>query len=832
MLKSWISRNASQSLNTIEYDALRINQAKITTVIRLLAIAIALMVIMTAISSGLTLTVLKKFFEKESAENHDLVCENLQARLMQELHKDNNISSNLFSILEDAKKDLVKLTETGITINRNHSSSLNYASEMLLSVSLVSDSGKIRFSTDRQLLNKEILFNGTGFWKLTEKENSSSFKKEIFSNGNNRYVVFPIDINNHEDIAKIVITLQKNMPHPSDSFLQSFIFLFSLFGIVALGFYLVYKIFNSNHSDTFYKTNITRPVFLIVIATQIACIGVLLVEAKIIYFNLIKTRSEYLVMKLDDKIHLLVNSNIPSHEQENELQHIVNRLKQFKEIDNLIVKDTNDKVIHNVSSTGKVDKQSVNQDGAFNHNLILSRDGTNKGMITINISRTQFYKTFSTLILDLITIIVITFIFSIELIILLSKYLEGLLAKFQLKPKFHYSIVRPAIFLFLFGIDLSMSFLPLHMEKIYQPLFGLSKDLVMGLPVSIEFLCVGIAILISGIWLDRRGWYEPLLYGLLLASVGMFYSWLAPDALHFILSRAVVGIGYGLALMATQGCVINNSDESNKGQALAYWIGGIYAGSLCGGAIGAFCAEWFNYRMVFLGGALILLTVIVYTLAFMKNANHRTLSHKKNNASYTASSGSLKNFLCNRDIISLIFFSSLPAAIAAVGFLNYFSPVYLNRIGVSQSTIGQIIMIYGICVIYIGPTLGKLIDATINKRLFIFVGCLIGGLAFLTFNILNGIIAAIIAVSLLGLSNSIVITSQSTYALQLRVTKELGEGTALGIFRSTSRIGQMLGPLIFSGLIMTSDVEKSITFFGLFYLITALFFLLISTKNN
>jgi predicted MFS family arabinose efflux permease len=377
-----------------------------------------------------------------------------------------------------------------------------------------------------------------------------------------------------------------------------------------------------------------------------------------------------------------------------------------------------------------------------------------------------------------------------------------------------------------------MSFLPLHMEKIYQPLLGLSKDLVMGLPVSIEFLCVGIAILLSGIWLDRRGWYEPLLYGLLLASVGMLYSWLAPDALHFILSRAVVGIGYGLALMATQGCVINNTDQSNKGQALGYWIGGIYAGSLCGGAIGAFCAEWFDYRMVFLGGALILLTVIVYTVTFIKDANRQTFSYKKNNASHTARPSSLKNFLCNRDIISLIFFSSLPAAIAAVGFLNYFSPVYLNRIGVSQSTIGQILMIYGICMIYIGPTLGKLIDATTNKRLFIFVGCLIGGLAFLTFNVLNGVIAAVIAVSLLGLSNSVVITSQSTYALQLRVTKELGEGTALGIFRSTSRLGQMLGPLIFSGLVMTTDVERSIMFFGLAYLITALFFLLISNKNE
>jgi len=189
-------------------------------------------------------------------------------------------------------------------------------------------------------------------------------------------------------------------------------------------------------------------------------------------------------------------------------------------------------------------------------------------------------------------------------------------------------------------------------------------------------------------------------------------------------------------------------------------------------------------------------------------------------------------FITNRTVLALIFFSSLPAAIAAIGFLNYFSPIYLNRLGASESTIGRILMVYGVCLIYIGPFISKYVDAAENKRAYIFLGCLLGSCAFLVFNFLGGFTAAIIAVFLLGLSNCLVLASQSAYALSLEVTREFGEGKSIGIFRATSRIGQMLGPIIFSSIILATDINQGITFLGLFYLITALLFLLLTQANR
>jgi predicted MFS family arabinose efflux permease len=391
--------------------------------------------------------------------------------------------------------------------------------------------------------------------------------------------------------------------------------------------------------------------------------------------------------------------------------------------------------------------------------------------------------------------------------------------------------MRPAAFLLLFSIDISVSFLPLHMELLYCPILNFSKEAIMGLPISVEFLFVGISILISGIWIDKKGWAQPFIIGTMLALCGIIYSAIAPYAQHFIVSRAIVGSGYGLSLMAAQGFVIRFTDWKTKAQGLASLFAGIYAGSICGTATGGMLSEWIDYRNVFLIGGCIMILVIIYLILFMRSAiedrKKITIQEKKEKKNLLAFS----RFLFNRTILSLIFFSSLPAAIAVVGFLNYFTPIYLNRIGASQSTIGQIIMLYGICLIYLGPVISRYVDTSNNKKVYIMMGSLIGSLALISFYFFSGLYASIVAIVLLGISSSLVLASQSVYALKLKVTKELGEGKAIGIFRSTSRVGQMIGPIVFSSVIALSNINFGITILGVVYVLSAILFLIFTQSD-
>jgi predicted MFS family arabinose efflux permease len=430
------------------------------------------------------------------------------------------------------------------------------------------------------------------------------------------------------------------------------------------------------------------------------------------------------------------------------------------------------------------------------------------------------------------TAILIAALISLEVsFVLISRLTARAKTNQQQKEAVDYRLMRPAIFVFLFGIDLSMAFIPLYMGKMEHDFFGLSQNVLMGLPISVEFFCVGVAILLAGVWFDRRGWQEPFYAGLALATLGALYSWMAPDALHFILSRGLVGLGYGLVQLSSHGFVIRNTDKSTKAQGMSHLAAGLYAGSICGAASGAVMAEQFGYEVVFLSGAVIITSVVVYSLLIL-GYPATTPSRTKSVPLQHAGKSVLRRFLLDKRVLAAIFFSSMPASIAVVGFLNYFSPVYLNRQGISESTIGQALMLFGVCIAVLAPRVGRLIDATENKQQLVLIGSLLGASAVLTFSIWDGLLATTIAIFLLGLSNCLVLSAQSVFLLKLDITQELGEGKAMGIFRASSRIGQMLGPIIFAWLFLFEDVSIGITYLGLAYMVMALIFIWLTGRDT
>lgn len=438
---------------------------------------------------------------------------------------------------------------------------------------------------------------------------------------------------------------------------------------------------------------------------------------------------------------------------------------------------------------------------------------------------------------EISTTFIISALLFFELLILLIKLLQSdkNQVKFRLSIIDPYSI-RPAIFLFLFGVDLSAAFVPLHMNNLYQPILDLPKDVVLGLPISAMFLCVSFTIIVAGIWVDRRGWHEPFLVGVTITSSAMLYAWLAPNAIHFVVAMSLAGLGYGLALMASQGFVISYSDSKTKARGLAYLFAGIYAGSICGTAVGAMLAERIGYTPIFLLSALILLLTLGYTFLAMRVSIEKSKLH-----AYEAGAQKIVTcvtakcywaFMQNRYVLGLIFLSSLPSAIAVIGLLNYFGPVYLNRLGVSQSVIGSVLIIYSICMVYLGPYISKFIDSSDNKQWYVFIGCLLGSCAFFSFHFFSGLIATVVAVLILGLSSCFVLASQTTYALTLDVTKQLGQGRAIGIFRASSRIGQMLGPILFGWLMTATDISQGLTLFGVIYFAAATLFALLTFERR
>lgn len=456
--------------------------------------------------------------------------------------------------------------------------------------------------------------------------------------------------------------------------------------------------------------------------------------------------------------------------------------------------------------------------------------GDVEGAVIAELSRKTLFNRLREIALDSLTVLVISILFFVEIQILIFQFLgrHGVFRKDR--HELSYQVVRPAAFLFLFGVDLSISFLPLYTETLYEPLWGMDVDVAIGLPISAEFLMVGISILLAGIWIDKRGWREPLLMGIVLALAGTIHSWLSSDMLSFIVSRGIVGLGYGCVIMAAQGFTIAKTDDRRKAQGLSQLWAGVYAGSICGAAAGAMLAERIGFNPVFIAGAGFLLLAFCYTLVFMTSAEDgAAASVPVQPAAVRVVGRDIFRYVTNRNVVALLLFASLPSSLAFVGFLYYFSPVYLNRIGASQSNIGRVYMIYGICLIYIAPYISRFVDASENKKGFIFLSGFLGGVGFLTFYFFGGVAATAITVLMLGLSGSF--DASRAFALKFKVTRELGEGKAMAIFNSGGRIGQVLAPLAFGWLIAGWGVNRGVVWFGVAYLVSALLFFML-TQND
>lgn len=473
-------------------------------------------------------------------------------------------------------------------------------------------------------------------------------------------------------------------------------------------------------------------------------------------------------------------------------------------------------------------------------NLLNTRK-SETGTLTVHISKDALFKKLEAITLDSITVLVISIFFFVELLILQIQLIERQVTggSHAYRGQVHYTSIRPVAFMFFFGVDTCISFLPLHMATLYNPydpLLGLSKDIIMGLPISIQMLFTSMSLLISGAWCDKRGWAEPFLIGLFLSGTGFIFAWLAPSSLYFLIALGLVGMGYGLSLMAAQGFVIAHTTTKETAQGMAQLWAGVYAGSICGGATGAMLADRMGYAPVFLVGGSILLLLIVSTFFMMKDAMKRpkpvSPPSRPNPTEQTFPSSrntSVLSFLFNRKIFTLIVFYGLPWYIVLIGFMNYYSPIYLKSIGVSQSNIGRIFMIYGICLMYVAPYISKIVGQAHDKKRYLVMGSFVGSLSianFYFFKDFSGVVSVTVSIFLLGLS-ACLIPVRSAYVLDIHISKQLGGAKAIGVLNAVLRLGQVTGPILFGWLFITMGSDSGIAVAAAVYLLFTLIFILV-----
>lgn len=379
------------------------------------------------------------------------------------------------------------------------------------------------------------------------------------------------------------------------------------------------------------------------------------------------------------------------------------------------------------------------------------------------------------------------------------------------------ALTRTAIFLFIFAASLGYSFIPLHMADIYRPIAGLSRDMLLGLPLALEMLGGGLVLIPVGRWIDKRGWHPPFLAGVVVAMIGTAASGLTNDPLQFSLTRLFAGVGYGLAWMSAQGYVLQRTLPQHRARGISNVVAGIFSGVICGNGVGALVADRIGYSQVFLIGALIMAVGLVFVMLFMR----RAFIVPERGAEGTGRLHLLR-LLSNPQALLVFLCSLMPYSVVMVGLLYYTTPLYLKEMGTSQSNIGRVIMIFGLCMIFLAPRVSRFADRLRDKRLLVVAGGLCGGCSLLLFYFPASFWVVCGAVLMFGISVAISGASRNVIMLAMPITRQLGSSQVMGVYRSVDKIGQSLGALVPPALMVALDMRGAMLAMGSVYLLLTL----------
>ena len=296
---------------------------------------------------------------------------------------------------------------------------------------------------------------------------------------------------------------------------------------------------------------------------------------------------------------------------------------------------------------------------------------------------------------------------------------------------------------------------------------------------------------------------------------------LAASPWHFVAARAVVGTGYGLALLTAQACTV-------KDGMLADMFAGVYAGSLCGSAMGAMLAERFGYAPVFLLSAVILICLVPLPRLLLRGGTEG--GEEQSAAKVTF--GQMRRLLGDRRFLAFVLLSLVPSAMLCVGFLNYFLPVYLKSAGTAQSDIGRIYMLNCLLVIYSGPPLSRLVMKTRSKAGMVCAAGIISALSLLVLAVLPPLPATLLGAVLVGLATGLNIPAQSEYLLRLDIARAIGVDQSMSLLDALQRVGQVLGPLCAGAALLAMGVDEAARLIGAGFILISLAFLVLARPGR
>ncbi len=374
------------------------------------------------------------------------------------------------------------------------------------------------------------------------------------------------------------------------------------------------------------------------------------------------------------------------------------------------------------------------------------------------------------------------------------------------------NLVKPVYFLAVFVENLSYAFLPQYVKGVVDSA-GMSANFA-STPFIAFYLCFALALLPAARVERKFGARALISTGLLLSCVGLLTMFASADYYHILAARIISGIGQGVLFIGVQSYILAVTTHENRTRGAGIIVFGFQAGMISGMAIGSLLVRNLLPSGVFAMGAAIAFAALVFLLAFVPRI-HLVETAQRNIVSLRETWSDLKIVLTDGRFLKTMLFVGVPAKAVMTGVILFALPLLLAKQNYLQEDIGQITMIYAICVIVASNYLSKLSDLRGNTESILFWGTILSGIglviiaAFTWDQLAKPLefgswmtIVVIAGVAIVGIAHGFINAPIITHVSDSDPAARIGAGTVAAMYRFLERIGHSVGPLIVGQLLI------------------------------
>lgn len=383
--------------------------------------------------------------------------------------------------------------------------------------------------------------------------------------------------------------------------------------------------------------------------------------------------------------------------------------------------------------------------------------------------------------------------------------------------------IRAPLFVFIMAEELTRSFLPGYINQLLVPIPGLSPQIVIGLPIVLFMLIVALGQPYLGAWSERVGRRRSMLTGAVLATVGFVATALANSLYDLLLWRSLCAVGYGMVFVSAQGYILDHSGPRDRAKGFALFIGAIMVATVCGPSIGGILADNIGFRLSFVAAAA--LAALSIFIIRMLPEDPVQADRRDTKLPTLADFGRL---IVNRRFMVLTGLAAIPAKVVLTGVCFYLLPLYIVSIGSTQAMAGRMLMVYAVLMVLIVPLAAGASDRGTSRERLVASGLCLSGLGGFLMLVSDQFWVIFGLVISLGIGQALSIASQS--ALVAEHCKEeiakFGTDAVYGVYRLLERLGNALGPLLASVLVIYYGYEGAFIAICVLVLVCGILFVL------